>query len=58
MLAEQQGQGALAAEHALAISQQPGKLPQMGVKLAGLEREQAIGAALGVAVLFVLWRMR
>lgn len=63
MLADQQGQGALAARHALAVSLAPGAMPKTGVRLAGLgmwgeHKEKILGAGIAAVVLFALWHAR
>lgn len=66
MLADQEGQGALAARHALAVSLAPGGVPPTGVRVAGLSglgmwsdhKEKILGAGIAAVVLFALWKAR
>lgn len=63
MLAEQEGQGVLAAKHALSISL-PGnkdiKIKLAARPLSGIEahKEKLVGAAIAAGLLFVLWKVR
>lgn len=66
MLADMEGQGALAARRALAVSLAPGKVPQTGVRIAGTKgfsgleqhKEKLLGAGIAAALLFALWKVQ